>query len=340
MMREPPKLAAATIAAALYAHYGISATALTFLPLGCDSASSVYRVDAADGAPYFLKARAGAGFSVSSLVVPRYLRDRGVPHIPAPIPTAARELWFTVGDFALSLYPFIEGCIAAEVGLSDEQWRAFGATMQQIHTSQLAPDLLQIVPREPFVPTRRSLIADLEAALSAPAFGDPVHRELAAFWHARRDEICALVEAADALGRELRQASAPLVLCHADMHTWNVLVEAAEQWWLVDWDETILALKERDLMFVIGGIGGDGIGPHETACFLQGYGEAAIDRRALTYYRYAWAVQDIAAWGEWALFLPDLSAGTRRDALHGFMGLFEPGSIVELAFASESAALR
>lgn len=339
-MREPPRLPHTTLAAALAAHYGITVETLAFLPLGADSASSVYRVDGADGAAYFLKARAAAGFSVPSLVIPRTLRDRGVPHILAPIPTAVGALWFTVGDFSLSLYPFIAGRTAAAAGLSDEQWRDFGATMRQVHASQLPLDVSAILPREPFIPTRRDLIAGLATALAAPVPGDPVQREFAAFWQARREQIAVLVERADALGAELRQATVPLVLCHADMHTWNVLVEADQQWWLVDWDETLLALKERDLMFVIGGIGGDGIGPHETACFLQGYDEAAIDQRALTYYRYAWAVQDIAAWGESVLFLPDLSEATRRDALQHFMGLFEPGGIVEWAFASESAALR
>lgn len=347
-MREPPKLPHATLAAALTAHYGRrfkpSAAAVTFLPLGADSASAVYRVDGADGAVFFLKARAAAGFGVPSLVIPRYLCDRGVPHILAPIPTAAGALWFTVGDFALSLYPFVAGRAAADIGLTDAQWRDFGVTVAQVHASPLPPDLRALLPREPFIPTRRSLIARLADALAAPAPGDPVQREFAAFWQAQRNEIAALVESADALGAELRgrfeSSAAPLVLCHADMHTWNVLVADDGQWWLVDWDETMLALRERDLMFVIGGIGGDGIGLHETACFLQGYGPAEISGRGLTYYRTAWAVQDIAAWGESVLFLPGLSEATRRAALRSFMGLFEPGGIVERAFASARRTVR
>jgi spectinomycin phosphotransferase len=44
------------------------------------------------------------------------------------------------------------------------------------------------------------------------------------------------------------------VLCHADLHTWNVLVDGDGRLWLVDWDEAILAPRERDLMFLVGGI--------------------------------------------------------------------------------------
>jgi spectinomycin phosphotransferase len=338
-MREPPKLADAAIIAALHAHYHIAITALTFLALGNDSASSVYRVDTADGATYFLKARAGKRFSEPSLAVPRHLLDQGVPHLIAPLPTIADTLWVGVDDFALSLYPFIDGRMGADAGLSDQQWREFGAMLKQIHTSPLTPELSQIIPRETFTPSRRSVIDDIEAAIGRQAFAGHVERELAAFWHARQAEIHALVDRTDALARQLRQASAPLVICHADMHTWNVLLDTAGQFWLVDWDETILALKERDLMFVVGGIGGQQVGPHQTACFLQGYGDTAIDPRALVYYRYAWAVQDIAAYGEEALFLPDLSDETRRDAVHSIMRQFEPGNIVALAYESDSSAI-
>jgi len=337
-MREPPKLADATIIAALHAHYGISITALTFLPLGADSASSVYRVDAADGATYFLKARTGVGFSVPSLIIPHYFYNQGVPHLVAPLPTITQTLWVSVNDFALSLYPFIDARTGTDVGLSEQHWRALGATLQQIHTRQLPPDLLQIVPREPFIPTRRSVITDLAAGVTKQDFADPMQLELAAFWHARQDEIRTLVARADALGRQLRQASLPLVLCHADLHAWNVLLDTAQQLWVVDWDETILAPKERDLMFVVGGIGRDLVSPHETTCFLQGYGDIVIDTHALKYYRYAWAVQEMGAYGEEVFFSPDLGEQTRRDALHGFISMFEPGNIVAIACASESSA--
>lgn len=337
-MREPPKLADPAIIAALQAHYGIANAALTFLPLGHDSATSVYRVQAAGGATYFLKARTGAGFSEQSLVVPRSLREQGVPHLIAPLPTTTGALWISVDDFVLSLYPFIDGRMAADVGLSDQDWAAFGAMMKQIHTSPLTPDLARIVPRETFTPRRRGVIDDLEAAIARGAFANPEERELAAFWRARHAEIQSLVGRADELGRQLRQASAPLVLCHADMHTWNVLVDTAGQFRLVDWDETILALKERDLMFVVGGIGGGGFGPRQTAYFLRGYGDTAIDERALVYYRYAWAVQDIAAFGEEVFFLPDFGEETRRAAVHSFMGQFGPGGIVALARESDNGA--
>jgi spectinomycin phosphotransferase len=336
-MREPPRLADEAIIAALRAHYGIAAAALTFLALGADAASAVYRADVAGGARYFLKLRAGGGFSAPSLLVPDYLSRQGVPHILAPLPTVAQALWVNVGDFALSLYPFLEAATGTDVGLSEQQWRTLGATLKQIHTCELPPEVQGIMPREAFIPSRRDVLARLEPVIAEQSFADAAQRELAAFWQARRDEIRAVVGQADALGRQLRQAALPLVLCHADLHTWNVLVDTAARLWIVDWDETILAPKERDLMFVIGGIGRGLVSQRETACVLQGYGGAAVDADALAYYRYAWAVQDMGAYAEEVFFSPDLSAQSRRDAAHSFMGMFEPGNIIAIARASRGA---
>jgi spectinomycin phosphotransferase len=333
-MKEPPKLAKATIITTLQENYGIIVKILTFLPLGADSGSAVYRVQAAGGATYFLKVRAGAGFGEPSLAVPRYLYEHSVPHILAPLPTTDGRLWAGVNGFALSLYLYIDGRNAVEAGLSLGQWHALGKTLKQIHTAPLTPELLRILPRERYIPWRRELIPELERVINQKTFGNDAESELAGYWRGQQAEIRELVDRTDALGRQLRNTALPHVLCHADLHTWNVLVDTNHQFWLVDWDETILAPKERDLMFVVAGIGSDLVDEDETACFLQGYGDTEIDRQALTYYRYAWAVQDIAAYGEWIFFLPDLSLETRLDAVRGFKKQFEPGNIVDIAFAS------
>jgi spectinomycin phosphotransferase len=333
-VREPPKLADATIAETVRAHYGISIVALTFLPLGNDSDTYVYRAEAGDGAAYFLKIRNRLGFSPASLAVPRYLCDSGVPHILAPILTASQRPWVMVNDFALTLYPFIDGRIGGDVGMSEEQWIELGRTVKRIHMSQLPPDLKKVIPRETFVPPKRSVIANLEKAIDGEVPTDPAQRELASFWNSRRDEIDKVVSRPDALGRRLREKSMPLVLCHADLHTRNVLLEGKEQFWVIDWDETVLAPKERDLMFFVGGIMRKLLQPHHTDYFFRGYGDTAIDPDALVYYRNAWAVQDIAADGEQVFVRPGLRDASRQDAVRMFKLLFEPGNIVSIASAT------
>jgi spectinomycin phosphotransferase len=161
-----------------------------------------------------------------------------------------------------------------------------------------------------------------------------VTAKLAAFWRDRRELILGLAGRVDAAGRRLAARSFEPVLCHADLHTWNVLVEPGGALWIVDWDEAVLAPRERDLMFVVGGIAAGLVAPADTGRFLKGYGEVAIDRDLLAYYRVAWAVQDIAAYGEEITASPWLGEETRAASLDGFMILFEPGQIVEIATGS------
>jgi spectinomycin phosphotransferase len=334
-MHEPPSLADDTITTALQACFGIPVAGLVFLPVGNDAASWAYRVQVAQGPAYFLKVRAGAS-SIRGATVPSYLHRHRVPNVLAPLATGAGAPYVLVDGFALALYPMLEGRVGAAIGLSPAQWRQLGAAVRKLHTVPLTPQLTRLVEREAFQPTRRELFTGLEALLPAAA-GDPVVGELAGFWRARQDIIGALVCRADALGRQLARASFPRVLCHADLHTWNVLVDADGQPWILDWDEAILAPKERDLMFMVGGIGHGLVRPGDTDCFFKGYGQASIDPGLLAYYRCAWAVQDIAAYGQQALMAPGLGAASRRAAVEGFMDLFAPGNIVDLAQASDTS---
>jgi len=337
-MREPPELADAAIITALQSHFGIIVKTLVFLLLGDDSSSFAYCAEATDGVTYFAKLRSEYGFSVSSLAVPQFLHTQGVPHVLAPLLTISQSLWVNVEGYALSLYPFIVGGQATDVGLTERQWGELGATMRIVHATALTPGLVRNlgIRSETYIPSRRNVIADIQAVISRSDLSTPAESDLAAFWHAKSDIIDTVVARADSLARQLRQAApGPLVLCHADLHTWNVLVDGDGQIWIVDWDETILAPKERDLIFVVGGIGTNLVRPHETDYFLQEYGDGAINSTALAYYRFAWAVQDLAAYGEQVFFMPGLSEHARREAVRGIMSLFEPGNIVDIAFASQ-----
>jgi spectinomycin phosphotransferase len=334
-MRQQPKLTDAAIRAAVLTHYNLSITALDFLPIGNDLLSFVYRAATGDGSSYLLKLRANNGFRAPSLIIPRFFYEQGIPHIVAPVPTTDQRLWVEMGSYALILYPFLEARTAAAAGLSQQHWHDLGVALHQVHTSRLPPELRQMIRHETFIPWRRELLTEIEPLIAGDNLSGAAQQELAEFWRSRRDEIWAVIERAGTLGTQLRQAALPEVLCHADLHTWNMLLDSTQQVWIIDWDEIILAPKERDLMFVIGGIGRDLVSAEETASFLQGYGDPAIDQRALTYYRYAWAVQDMGAYIEEVFFAPDLGEEDRNDSVRGFITQFAPGNIVDIARASD-----
>jgi spectinomycin phosphotransferase len=342
-MLEPAKVATEALCAAVRAAYGVETGGLEFLPIGADSAAWVYRLEATTGEAYLLKLRRGrVGAREAGLLAPRYLRDQGVARVVAPLAGRDDRLWQAVEGFALMLYPFLNARTGTAQGLTDKQWRDFGDMLRQVHRDEAAlpRELRTVLPRETFVPEWREALEAVAGRVAKSAGADPWTQALREFWGAHRGEIEAVLARAEALGKAARAEAPGCVLCHADAHTWNVLVDEDEQIWLVDWDEAVLAPRERDLMFVIGGIGAGLVSPRQTELFFEGYGQAAVDARRLAYYRAAWAVNDLGAFGAQVCLEPEAGAITRQAALESFRGLFRPGEIVELALASAGAGAR
>jgi len=332
-MLEPSDVTRETILTALSAHFGLAATALEFTPRGEDSSAWAYRAETSDGRAYLLKLRRGP-LNQAGLAIPHYLQEHGMRHVVAPLPTTAGALWATVDEFALMVYPFVTGHSAHEAGMTEAQWVEYGAAVRQIHVAAPPAELLEAVRRETFFPRSTQLIHDLDAHIGARSFSDALEQALVAVWRARRAQIHRLVDRSETLGLRLRATPLPAVLCHGDIHTANLLLEAQGEMWIVDWDEAMLAPKERDLMFAVGGIGKDWVTPKQTTLFLRGYGRTMVDPLALAYYRYDWAVQDVAAYAERVLLHPEMGTESKRSALRYFMVQFDPGGMVDIAESS------
>lgn len=335
-MHEPPtNLDPADLHTALYTTYGISAREVRFLPLGHDSSAWVYAAQGADDKRYFLKLRTSVS-NPTSLLVPRYLRDQGLP-VAAPRPTRDGALWTNVTPYALIVYPFIDGASAMQQGMDAAQWRAYGRLLRAIHDLSLPNDLAAQLRRETFEPVGAAMVRSIDAHLAATPPADALGEQLATFWRKQQAVIANLLERGEALGKQLAAQAPPHVLCHADIHTNNLLVEPNGGLWVVDWDETMLAPRERDVMFVIGGISASFINPQQEAWCREGYGPFAINPLALAYYRYAWALSDIGDFAAQVMFRPDLGPVSREAALKACIGLFAPGEIVGIAMRSAAA---
>jgi spectinomycin phosphotransferase len=335
-MLERPNLSDETISACLRERYDLPVAAIEFLPIGNDTNAWVYRVSAEDGKAYFAKVKRGPIY-LPSLAVPRYLSDQGLEQVLAPLPARMLELWQPVGDFVLSLYPFIDGRTGMAAGLSDSQWIELGMVLKRIHAPTVAAELAGKVERETFVPKFNSVVAEVQAVLDAGQFEGPVEKELAPFWKRKQTAIQHLVERATDLGRRLQDQPLEFVLCHTDFHTNNVMLDRENRLWIVDWDSPLLAPKERDLKFVVGSQPGQ-IEDTHVKLFLRGYGATRIDPVAMAYFWHEWALQDIGEYGQRVFLMPGLDdAASKAKALRRFQGLFAPGNTVDGAVAWERA---
>ena len=92
----------------------------------------------------------------------------------------------------------------------------------------------------------------------------------------------------------LRRHPRPFVLCHTDIHTFNVILGADDSLFIVDWDNPLLAPKEHDLMFMDDSSDeGMWCNPREDL-FYEGYGPTEVDPVAMAYYQTERVVVDIA----------------------------------------------
>ncbi|HEX7434624.1 MAG TPA: hypothetical protein VF326_13310, partial [Anaerolineaceae bacterium] len=117
-MLEKPDLQDQPIISRLQDSFGLLVNHLTFLPLGADFNTAVYRAVAEDGTAYFLKLRKG-DFDEITVAVPLFLKDQGLQSIIAPLETRAKQCWASLDAYRMILYPFIEGKNGYEVALSN-----------------------------------------------------------------------------------------------------------------------------------------------------------------------------------------------------------------------------
>jgi spectinomycin phosphotransferase len=85
-----------------------------------------------------------------------------------------------------------------------------------------------------------------------------------------------------------------MIVCHTDLHAGNFHITPKGKLYIVDWDQPLLAPKERDLMYVGGALMASGLKPNEEEeLFYEAYGKTQLNYTARAYYRYERIIQDI-----------------------------------------------
>ncbi len=327
-MLEKPNISDEQIISHLRELFGLHATQLTFLPLGADIGTAVYRVIADDGTLYFLKLR--KGFEEISVTVPLFLKSQGIPEIISPLETKSRQGWADFGEYQMILYPFVDGKNGFEMELADHHKRALGRALKAIHSTSVPTELRRSIPKEPFSSQWREQVRSFQAQVEEKSFKDPTAAKLALFIKSKRKEISSLIQRTDQLASEVQSKSLTLVLCHTDIHGANILITEEDNMYIVDWDNPLLAPKERDLMFIGGGIDNIWKREQDESMFYEGYGKTNIDFTVLAYYRYERIIEDLAAYGE-QLLSTDEGGADRESGYRRFISNFKPGSTIEIA---------
>src|SRR6266702_936760 len=325
-MREPPSIPEEHLRACFQQHYDLIPVTLEFLPLGLDYNAGVYRVVSEQGTAYLLKVTSRPLYEPSCLV-PRYLSNQGITSVVAPVPTKSQALWTKLEDWTVIVYPFIDGDTSL-TGMTNEQWKEVGTIFQRIHQVRLPPEGFQSLRKETFDPTGYARwVRTFETQhLHSPHSESASLRALRASWVAHQSTIHMGVTTLEKLAEALQSRTFPYVICHADLHAANLLRDRHGHVFVIDWDEVMLAPKERDFIFVR---------EPQADAFFQGYGQREIDWVALTYYLWERIVQDVIEVAGQVYFRDDWAEETRAEVAQLFdQVVAEEGGTMKAAYAA------
>jgi spectinomycin phosphotransferase len=329
-----PDLKDEKIIACLRDAYGLTVEKIAFLPLGADFNTAVYQVTTSSQVDYFLKLRRGE-FIDASVSAAKYLADLGIKQVIPPLATKTRQLWTSLASFKAILYPYVECRNGVEAKLSEDQWVQFGAAIKKLHSTDIPNALTSGTPREVFSSKWRETVKAFLMRIENEVFEEPVAVKMALFLKSKSSEILKLVERAEELAATIQKQPLEYILCHADIHGWNLIVDKEGALYIVDWDTLIFAPVERDLMFVGAGIWDSGrTATEEESLFYQGYGQTKINQDAICYYRFERIIQDIGDYCEY-IFLSDEGGDDRMQCFEHLQPVFLPNGAIERACQSD-----
>ncbi len=268
-MTDKQSISDKLISNCLKTNYGIQVAALTLLSLGADMNASVYKAQTYDQTSYFVKLKRGHHHNIGTEIV-ELLHDAGIKEIIPPVKTILGQSTQQTEDFTLIVYPFVDGKDGFSSNLTDNQWVKLGSALRQVHEIEVPSSIQNRVRKEVYSSKWREVVRLLYTHFEAEPTGDEVALKLLKFMRENILAIRRLVDRAEQLGHKLQDQSHKLVLCHSDIHGGNVLIGGNNSIYIVDWDDPIMAPKERDLMFIGGGVANVWNKPHEKKLFYQG----------------------------------------------------------------------
>lgn len=334
VMIEKQSLSDQRIIDCLNTNYGIEVVTFTCLPLGADINASVYKAVAQDQSSYFVKLKQGHHHDISVAIV-ELLQEAEVQIIP-PVKTILGQRTQPIEDFTIIVYPFVEGQDGFNRHLTGDQWLKLGMSLRQIHKIEV-PQLIQNrIRREAYSSKWRETVRSLYIHIEAESIQDEMALKLSNFLRQNMIIIRRLVDRAEQLAHKIRDQSSKFVLCHSDIHGGNVLIDENDAIYIVDWDDPIMAPKERDLMFIGGGVANVWNKPHEEALFYKGYGKSEINTEILAYYRHERIVEDIALYVQ-GLLLTTTGGEDRPVMYKQFIDMFKPNGVIDLAFKTDTS---
>ena len=316
-------------------YYGINVQSVQLISGGADFNAFVYKADSKDNSnSYFVKFKYGRHDDMSLSII-RLLHDSGIKELIVPINTLEGNSSQLSDRFRIIVYPFIHAPNGFTKNLTENQWKQLGTALRSIHDISVPALIHNQLRKETYSTQWRDLVRSFYSRIQPELSDDKITADFKVFFKQKSTQIHRLVDSAEELSKKIHPDPEHYVLCHSDVHAGNILVANNDSIYIIDWDEPMMGPKERDLMFIGGGVGNVWNSPQEIDYFYEGYGTTDIDKTMLSYYRHERIVEDLAIYGI-DLLAQDQNDESRMEMLQYFTAMFEPNDVIDIAFATKA----
>lgn len=318
-MRIEPAIDKSLLIDALHGEYGLFAEHLTFVPQG--EVAHSYVVTCVDGARYYLKILDRtrlANISAARLrfylpLTYKLFTEGHFRYLPYLIKTRKGALYTMFGEAPLIVFNFIDGENPHDAAMvAPKTWRTLARHVATIHQSTAVVDV-DDAPIETFDIHFEDALLDGLAALESIADADGAGRcALRDLLRPRKDVILRYLDRLHILADRARALDPPMVLCHTDIHSCNLLVNGDGELYVLDWEGAMLAPPEHDLyMFT-----GDHF-PAFLAEYRRHVGDVPLHADLFAFCFYRRNLEDITDWVVRILYENTSEAQNRIDLAGG-----------------------
>jgi spectinomycin phosphotransferase len=310
--------------------YRISISNIEQLNIGFDKNTTVYKLFSCNQKTFFLKIRSG-DFNKACITIPFWLStEMKFSNIINPIKTIDNKLFVKSSTCYLVLFPYIDGQSGWDNFLSKNQFFDFGKFMYNLHSINLPHKYADKIIVETYNGKYRKAVKKIVRNIRNENHDNKVIMNFFNVLQKNEKIIMEMIDYLENILKKIRNRNQKICLCHGDIHAGNILINK-NNFYIVDWDTIILAPKEKDLMFIGGGIGNKWNEEKEIKHFYEGYGkELEIDQRMIKYYRCERIIQDIF---EFYQQIIDVKTDDKERKLcfKLFKEQFEPNNVIDIA---------
>lgn len=320
-MKTEPSIDKVKLCEQISSVYSLEVADMTFLPKG--ETAWGYVVGTNKGA-FFLKIypKVIPYLEEASELTAKLFYDCGITEVVQALRDDTSKTVQIFEPYPFVLFRYIQGKEVSEQKLTDIQVEEMGCIIGRIHA---ATSRIGMYPKkEIFISKDKNMFLKVLQRITAHEKNENVYqKEHVDLLMPKKERIMQELTALEELGTKLQNANLPLVICHSDPTQGNILIGNDGRLYLIDWDNPILAPKERDLVFF----------QDRMLPFMKGYssviGETQMNNDMKRFYEYEWNVQEIADFGERILFQHNSSEQNHHDLTRTKEFLIEAGIEVQ-----------